>query len=146
MRGKAITGLLIVSVALSGAGCTPGTADQPPLEETGWVLSAYGEPGEMKLATNHPLVTLAFEEDEVRGSAGCNTYSGSYTYATGGELHITGLRHTEAYCTEEGVMEQEETFLETLRLSERYGVDARTLTISGGGRVLILLNNCLCSD
>lgn len=153
VRGRTLTRLLIVIAALLASGCQPGTTGgepaatgQPPLQDTGWVLSAFGEPGNMELSIRDHLPTLWFAETEVRGSAGCNTYTGSYASTAEGELNITDLGNTEMYCTDEGVMEQEDAFLVTLRLADTYVVDDRTLTITGGGRMLILINNCLCSE
>lgn len=147
VRGRTlIVGLLIIAAALPAAGCTTGTADQPPLPDTGWVLSAYGEPGQMELSLRDRLPTLWFEEDGIRGSAGCNTYTASYTSTPAGELHISDIVNTDAFCAEEGVMEQEQAFLEALRMAEQYEIEDMTLTITGGGRMLVLLNNCLCSD
>jgi heat shock protein HslJ len=153
VRGRTLAGLLIAVAALLAAGCAPASTGgepaptgQPSLPGTGWVLSAFGAPGNMELSLRDHLPTLWFADGELRGSAGCNTYTGSYTATPEGELSISGLANTEMYCTDEGVMDQEEAFLETLRLAETYELDDRTLTITGGDRMLIFINNCLCSD
>ena len=148
MRGRTLTGLLVVIAALCVAGCNAASAGQPPLEDTGWVLQEYGEPGDLEPVLESRLPTLFFEaEGEVRGSAGCNTYFGSYTYSSDGKLSITEIGATEAYCDEEGVMEQEQAFLEGLRMAEQYKIENdEILRITGEGTILVLLNNCLCND
>ncbi|MFW6056089.1 MAG: META domain-containing protein [Chloroflexota bacterium] len=148
MRGRTLLGLLVTIATLCVAGCSAASAGQPPLEDTGWVLQEYGEPGDLKPVIDSRLPTLFFEaEGEVRGSAGCNTYFGSYTYSADGQLSIMEMGATEAYCEEEGVMEQEEAFLEALRLAEHYEIENdEIMRITGGGKLLVLLNNCLCND
>jgi heat shock protein HslJ len=98
------------------AGILPGTGD--PLDGTSWVLTAYGTssliPG--------TEITLECEGGEVSGSAGCNIYGGTYR-VSGDSISMTDLYNTEMACMEpEGVMEQEQEFLELLR-------DARSFQI-----------------
>ncbi|MFW6103270.1 MAG: META domain-containing protein [Chloroflexota bacterium] len=146
MRGRTLFGVLVTIATLCVAGCSPASADQPPLEETGWVLQEYGEQGDLKPVLESRLPTLLFKaEGEVRGSTGCNTYFGSYMYSSDGHLSITELGATEVYCEEEGVMEQEEAFLGSLRMAEQYEmVDERIMHITGGDKLLVLENNCFC--
>lgn len=98
------------------AGILPGTGD--PLDGTSWVLTAYGTssliPG--------TEITLECEGGEVSGSASCNIYGGTYR-VSGDSISMTDLYNTEMACMEpEGVMEQEQEFLELLR-------DARSFQI-----------------
>ncbi len=146
VRGRTLFGVLVTIATLCVAGCSAASAGQPSLENTGWVLQEYGEPGDLEPVLESGLPTMLFKaEGEVRGSAGCNTYSGSYTYSTDGQLSIREVGATEAYCEEEGVMEQEEAFLEALRIAEQYEmVDERIMHITGGGKLLVLENNCFC--
>jgi len=72
------------------------------------------------------LVTISFSETEVTGSAGCNSYFGSYTL-TGSQLSIGQLGSTMMFC-EEG-MEQEQQFLAMLGTAEKIALEQATLTI-----------------
>lgn len=79
-------------------------------------------------------VTLIFRsETEFGGSAGCNSYFGTYTLQ--GETFTTaGVGSTMMACGEEGVMEQESAFLQLLNeggLLARMG-DELTLTNASG--------------
>lgn len=138
-------GLLIVLAALPALiGCfaeMPGIPNppdlQPPLKDTEWRLVALGQPGSMHPALANKEVTLAFVGDsEASGSAGCNGYGGSYESGLGGTLTFSDLVHTEMYCVEPGVMDQEQFFLSTLQAAENYEVIEGRLHITGDGKVL----------
>lgn len=68
-------------------------------------------------------LTMSFDEDGFSGSSGCNSYSGQ---ATAGDGVITidaeSLSHTEKFCEEpDGLMKQEERFLDLVPGVDRYG-------------------------
>jgi heat shock protein HslJ len=120
MNAKHTAAASLAFVVLLGltacAGIVPGTGD--PLDGTSWVLTAYGTssliPG--------TEITLEWERGEVSGSAGCNTYGGTYK-VSGDSVSMTDLYNTEMACMEpEGVMDQEQDFLKLLR-------DARSFKI-----------------
>jgi heat shock protein HslJ len=102
---RALLALLLVAVLF---GCRP-LAGSEALSGTQWVLSAIdGLP---------PLpggpITLAFEDGQVRGGSGCNSYSGTYT-VRGETLAIGELMATAMACAEPDRMEQESAYLERL--------------------------------
>jgi heat shock protein HslJ len=105
----------IASIALAGllsacATVSPA-ADTPSLVGTAWVLSAL--PGHTPVAGS--IVTLRFEASRASGSAGCNQYSGTYT-SSGSSLTFGPAATTRMMCAEpEGLMEQEQRFLQALR-------------------------------
>ena len=76
-------------------------------------------------------ITATFsDEGELTGSAGCNTYSGTYT-TDGGAIEISTPAATRKLCPEpEGVMEQETAFLEALPTATRFRVDGKTLQLT----------------
>jgi len=77
-------------------------------------------------------------EHEVSGSAGCNSYFGDYE-VDGSSLSIPLIGNTEMYCMEpEGVMDQEEQYLQSLRLAESYEVKDGKLRITcSDGTVMV---------
>jgi heat shock protein HslJ len=84
-------------------------------------------------------VTLAFiDEQKLGGNASCNSYFGQYTSTLDGTLSVSGLGSTKMYCTEPGVMAQEQSFLNALAAAESYEVAEGKLHITGGGRLLVL--------
>ena len=110
------------------------------LENKKWVLQSYGEPEGLKDIIAGTEITAEFVSSEgtVKGSAGCNSYFGSYELE-GSQLSIAGpIAVTEMYCAEpEGVMEQEQEYLAVLQLAESYEIKGNELWINCGSQVLV---------
>ena len=104
------------------------------LNDSAWVLTAIDNDTEI---IGFPP-TLEFEGDMVSGNASCNIYSGSYQ-AQGETISFGPLVRTEMYCMEpEGVMDQEQTYLEILEAAQRFELVDGILTIySDSGKTLI---------
>ena len=84
-------------------------------------------------------VTAIFEEGKLTGSAGCNTYNGTYTASSGSsenEIAIGPLATTRMACAE-NVMGQETRYLSALEAAETYTIEDTTLTIYFPGGALI---------
>ena len=139
---KRIVGMLslLLIVVLGLTACSTGTGSQAMLEDTRWVLESYGEPGKLKAVIADTEITAEFvsAEETVKGSAGCNHYSGGYEIK-GRQLTIQGsIAATEMYCMEPpGVMDQEQEYLAILQLAESYEIDGDELQINCGNQVLI---------
>jgi heat shock protein HslJ len=124
MNGRTLI-IALMGCAVLLVGCGPSPANSSSLEDTRWVLVTLG--GESPLTGTAPSVE--FSADQIRGSAGCNTYFGTYV-ASGSEVSINDLASTEMWCMEpEGVMDQEMAFLNALRTVASYGVDAGRLEL-----------------
>jgi heat shock protein HslJ len=83
-------------------------------------------------------ITIEFSADEVSGSAGCNTYGGSYN-TSGDSLSVSGVFATEMGCMEPaGILEQEQAYLTALRVVARYQIDGDRLEIldEAGAQIL----------
>ncbi|MBA7661614.1 hypothetical protein ES703_69634 [subsurface metagenome] len=128
--------MLLLSSMIGLASCSYGSA----IEDTDWVLQSYGEFGNLKDVLADTEITAGFVSSEgtVEGSAGCNSYSGSYEVEDS-QLSIPGpIAATEMYCMEpEGVMDQEQQYLETLQAAESYSIEDGELQINCGDQVLI---------
>lgn len=145
MRQKLISILIVMTLAalLLACGTRPGPtpADgqtggaSTALEGTEWTLLSLN--GERPIAGTE--LTLEFHSgNEIDGSAGCNSFGGTYA-VDGNSLTITELYHTEMACTEpDGVMEQEQTYVELLRQTAGYTVtdDELTLVNDAGDTIL----------
>ncbi|NIV31466.1 MAG: META domain-containing protein, partial [Anaerolineae bacterium] len=84
-------------------------------------------------------ITLAFSAASVEGSAGCNTYGGTYT-ASGDSLRLSDLYWTEMGCMEpEGILEQEMAYLNVLNAVASYRVDAGQLELYDEAGTLTLV-------
>ena len=128
--------MLLLSSMIGLASCSYGSS----IEDTDWVLQSYGEFGNLKDVLTDTEITAEFVSSEgtVEGSAGCNSYSGSYEVKNS-QLSIPGpIAATEMYCMEpEGVMEQERQYLEILQAAKSYSVEDGELQINCGGQVLV---------
>jgi len=83
-------------------------------------------------------ITLNFREASLDGSAGCNTYGGSYT-ASEDSLRLNGVYATEMGCMEpKGILEQETAYLDALNAAARYRVDDDRLEVydEAGAQIL----------
>ena len=133
-------GLLLTLTALSAlAGCAPGGPDlQPALNDTAWVLYELGQPGNLRPALEQRGVMLTFSGDtRASGNAGCNGWGASCSISRSGAIAFTEIVHTEMYCMEPGIMEQEQFFLDALLGAERYEIVDGTLHITGSNGTLV---------
>lgn len=119
---------------------TQGEEAKVTLEDRVWVLGKYGDPNNLidVLEGTEITVELVSAEGKMQGSAGCNSYFGSYE-AEGGQLSIPGqIGAMEMYCMEpEGIMEQEQEYLAMLQNAGTYEIEDYQLQIFSGDKVLI---------
>jgi len=134
-------GLLFALVAtLALAACAPEGPDvEPALDDTEWVLEDLGQPGNLRPALEDSVVTLTFSGDtHATGNAGCNGWGASCSISRSGAITFAEIIHTEMYCMEPGIMEQEQFFLDALLGAERYEVVDDKLHITGSNGTLVL--------
>ena len=76
MKTRLIMVLVIIGVLLAAGACssTQGTVG---LENKTWKLESYGEEGSLQKVLEGTEITATFDgtRDQIRGSAGANTYS-----------------------------------------------------------------------
>jgi heat shock protein HslJ len=108
-----------------------------PLEDYTWVLTARGEPGNMKTPLPDTEVTAFFDSNtkQVKGSGGCNQYGGTYkvdglTLTINGDIVMTAL-----WCSD-AKNEQERQYIETLKAAESFELDHGNLIIYCGKQTL----------
>ena len=91
------------------------------LEEHLWLLQSYGT----NTVLEDTYITAKFKDNQVSGSAGCNTYSGAYERTTT-DLTVGSLNITQMSCsTPEGSMEQETQYLTLLQSSAFFNIDQK---------------------
>lgn len=131
--------ILVLGIfALLGGACTK-SALTSGLEDIAWTLESYGEPGNLQTVLEGTEITALFDSTEglVRGSAGVNSYSGSYQISKS-EVSIQQIAWTEMYRLDpEGVMEQEQQYLKALQAAESFQIQGGKLQINFGGQILI---------
>ena len=108
-----------------------------PLVGTTWTLTTIASGDAVSSVLNGTEVTAAFTEDAtVSGSAGCNRYSGSYTW-TGDQLSFSPLATTKMACADD-VMAQESAFLASMEQVASLAIEGSQLTLADGSGALLL--------
>jgi heat shock protein HslJ len=139
---SAILALLLLSLL---ACSTQPSSQSAGLENTTWQLQSYGETGNLRTVLNGTEITVTFDsvKGQVRGSAGANTYSGTYEVSDN-KLSIRELTWTEMYRLDPpGVMEQESEYLKLFGDAESFQVKDGKLQINAGNQVLIYIEKTL---
>jgi heat shock protein HslJ len=96
-----------------------------PLAGTTWELAL---PADAKPAAK-PQSLYFDDQGRIGGFAGCNTYGGAATI-TGDRISFSQMFSSKRACLEEGAMQREQQFLNTLAAAERYTQTGTTLTLS----------------
>ena len=110
-----ITWVVVMLVACGG------TSDGDSLNGTTWELYSIGKYSPIAGSKT----TIRFEDGQVNGLGGCNQYGGEYK-SSGQRLSFSTLYMTEMACmSPEGIMDQEQLFLQYLG-------DARGFEIMNG--------------
>ena len=118
----ALASILILPLTACGGG---NSASGDPLDGTSWELMAYRKTRPIPGTT----ITAIFEDGQVSGSAGCNSYSGSYQ-VSGDAITVGPTAITEMACLEpEGAMEQEMTFMDLLTNAQTFQLTDEQLQI-----------------
>jgi len=118
--------LSMILIALLAASCSAfnptGTND---LEGSQWNLLYINKSTPLEGST----FTIEFEDGEVHGRSGCNSYFGEYT-VKGNEISFGMLAATEMACMEpEGIMQQEQEYLTFLSEVVTWSVEGEQLIL-----------------
>lgn len=118
IASSVFAGILIASLM----GCETAVSDDDNddiLSQKDWVAQTIlGKP-----VIKPGSVTLSFGEGRVSGRASCNRYSGPVEYGKG-RIKIGALISTKMACMEDGLMQQETTYLNALESAQTYKVGA----------------------
>ena len=98
------------------------------LANTAWRLVGLndGNQAVVSMVADTEITALFTEDGTLAGSSGCNSYRA--TWATDGpSIEIGPPMGTKKMCDGDGMMEQEERYLEVLGLATRYRLDATGL-------------------
>lgn len=129
----ALTGTLRYAISADQLTLTPASGTPlvfqaepaPKLQGVNWSVTGFNNG---RQAVVSPMLgttlTLTFDQGQVYGSSGCNTYRAAYT-SEGNRLAIGPVASTRKTCSAEGVMQQEREFLAALE-------SVKVWTISGG--------------
>jgi heat shock protein HslJ/chitodextrinase len=85
------------------------------------------------------IITLNFDEDDLSGSSGCNSYSAGYTITAADgpatSISVGSISGTSQTCTRE-IMAQEQGYLDVLASASSYRFDGDTLILETGSGAL----------
>ena len=111
---------------LTTAGCQSVEVSRTStLDGSSWELYAYRKTKPIVGTT----ITANFSDGEIRGTAGCNSYFGSYT-TEGARIEFGELGWTAMACLDPpGVMEQETLVMEFFMNAERFELEDGRLYI-----------------
>ena len=117
--------VIVLAALLPFAGVSAQNA--PVLADSEWQLVSLGGVPVLEGTS----VTLSFvEEGQVSGSAGCNRYGAEVTL-DGSSITIGTPFTTRMMCAQEGVMEQEQSYLTALQAATSISVSGGSLTLTG---------------
>ena len=118
-----------------GDGASSGASTDPADLAGTWVLDAATIGSLSADAPSDAPVTVTFSDGQASGSAGCNTFSGSYEAADDGTLTFGPLASTMMAC-EEPLMTLESAYFGAMDAVTSFSVDGVALTLSGDGETL----------
>lgn len=134
---KSIVTILCVILLLALAGCRGGSDDLAGEWFLAELNGAPPVPG-----TN---VSIAFNQDEVSGSGGCNAYGGSFNLS-GQKIQFSDLAMTLMACMDDAINRQEADFFTALSQVDRWEVSGDTLTLSGGSAAIVFTRGGPAAD
>ena len=103
-------------------------AADAPLQNTYWkLMKISGREAEIGADDKEVFMVLTLEENRVRGFAGCNTFTGSYTTDKNRLSFAENMAVTMRACMQG--MEQEQEFLQTLGRTAKFGIAGERLTL-----------------
>lgn len=115
-------------------------AEDMTIEDTDWVLVNYFNGADAIVSVILDTeITARFEDGQVSGSAGCNTYSAGYEL-DGNDISIGPAASTQIFCGEpEGVMDQELAYLTALQSATTFemGVDGQLTFFNAEGNIVL---------
>lgn len=115
-----------------------GSSEALQLDGTAWQIVLLD--GDAPIAETS--ITLSFEEDGIRGNAGCNAYFGSYVLGNDGSIQISDVGSTAMACLDPvGVMDQESNYLGLLSAAAKAVLQGNQLTLQDeSGRDLMVFD------
>jgi heat shock protein HslJ len=137
IMGRLLLGFMAILLALPLLAACDYDSESPDqsemLENTEWVLVSINDDDVL----TDTEITLAFMEDRIGGSAGCNTYMGGVE-VDGLALSFSPIASTMMACVEESVMNQETAFLAVLQVAESFSIenDQLIITSAEGGALV----------
>jgi len=136
---KILIGMIFLCSLICLAACSP----QPSIEDITWKLESYGDKGNLKPLVQNTEITIEFKSSEQKfsGSAGCNSYFGSYEISKN-ELTIKPPIGSTMMACPGPIMDQEQKYLKQLETVKNFNINNSKLVISyAGNKILVFKRN-----
>ena len=110
-----------------------------PLTGTAWDLTSIADGDAVSSVLGGTEVTATFDTSgsTIAGSAGCNTYSGTYAVGEDGAMSFSALATTRMMCAED-VMAQETAFLAAIEQVASYEIEGTQLRLLDDSGAMLL--------
>lgn len=130
MRPSSVLLALLVALAPAGCGAAPDGQEPAASPHGAWQLvSGRGPEGALEPLDSHQ-VTLVVEEDQVGGTAACNSYGGTARIHDE-RLELEELAQTDMACEPREVMSLERTYLDALVAADTIRREGDVLLLTG---------------
>ena len=129
-----IAAIFLISILIGCINQTPTN-----FEGTSWKLDTYlSSIDHLVSPMSTAELTLEFKDGRMSGSSGCNSFFAKYT-VEGKSMSFGLIGATKMYCSNPGLMEQEQTYLMRLESVKSYKIEGNKLTLvdSNGKTVLV---------
>ena len=115
-------------------------AEMIPLEGATWLIDRYNNGNEAAVSLLADTeITAVFENGNMSGNSGCNTFTASYVVSDGGSINIDSAATTRMMCAEpDGLMEQEAHFIAAIETAAVYKISSARLELRTSDGALVL--------
>ena len=135
---RAVAVLALLVLACGNIDIDIGLGGDNPLADTEWRLTSLGPAGDPAPVVSGSEVTADFEQDDMSGWTGCNSYNGARV-SDGSSINTEELLWTERGCPSDELRVQEELFLELLVAADSFVLSGDQLVISTGEGSSVLI-------
>jgi heat shock protein HslJ len=143
MKTRNVLVTLLFFTSLMSTGCALIKPNNETLNGTPWNVTAYNNGQSIvSVLNNGKTLTANFGADgRLGGSAGCNSYSATYTASAADKsLILERIMSTKMACSLDGIMQQEQRFMAALRTVAIYQIEGDKLTLkTADGTVAVIL-------
>lgn len=137
MSKKIFLAWIISFISILVIGCT--SQSTPNFEGTSWKLDTYlSSIDHLVSPTSSTNLTLEFKDGRISGSSGCNSFFAKYT-VEGKSMSFGLIGATKMLCTNQGVMEQEQTYFMRLESVKSYKIEVNKLSLIDGNNKTVLV-------
>lgn len=137
MSKKIFLVCIISFISILVIGCT--SQSTPNFEGTSWKLDTYlSSIDHLVSPTSSTNLTLEFKDGRISGLSGCNSFFAKYT-VEGKSMSFGLIGATKMLCTNQGVMEQEQTYFMRLESVKSYKIEGNKLSLIDGNNKTVLV-------